>query len=432
MNRMSSVETTLVVRSFHDSPSPTTVLKQAIQDKQICNLQLLSIIFRQCTADALVKLLQDGRNWKTVKLIRCKLNQVDDARDMMMALQYVEHVEFSWTWHVHDLKYALATTKEESRLKTLVLRETHLADDTSLEEGLSRTQSLKELEVHQVLLYPLVESLTRGLQQNVYLERLDISYCKLPDESLAELVRAAFENNPYLTTLNIAGNECGPLGLLALGSILQCTDSNLETLNLSRQEFSSTANPTETKRQGFHNIGVFAEALAINSTLVRCDLSRNELTNDDAAVLGRALAQNRTLYELNLSFNNIGDEGMQEFSSYIPSMRVRRLSIKPNPLGNVGAQSLLDAMKENVHIEFLDSLLGFDVHCTRQLRLYTHLNRGGRRILQAENVLVGLWPIIFDRATTIPYYSDRDAHVRATVLFYLLQNGAEKFIVQQR
>ena len=430
---MSSIETTLVVRSFHDSPSPTTVLKQAMQDKQICNLQLLSIIFRQCTADALVELLQDGRNWKTVKLIRCKLNRVDDARAMMMALQYVEHVEFSWTWHVHDLKYALATTKEESRLQTLVLRETHLADDTSLEEGLSRTRSLKKLEIHQVLLHPFVESLSRGLQQNVYLERLDISCCKLPDENLAELVRAAFENNPYLTTLNIAGNECGPLGLLALGTILQCADSNLETLNLSRQELSSTADSTdETEEQGFHNIGVFAEALAVNSTLVRCDLSRNGLTNDDAAVLGRALAQNRTLYELNLSFNKIGDEGMQQFSSYVPSMSVRRLSIKPNPFGNAGAQYILDAIKDNMHIEFLDSLFGLDLHCARQLRLYAHLNRGGRRILQSESVVLGLWPLILDRATTIPYYSDRDAHVRATVLFYLLQNGADKFMVQQR
>jgi Ran GTPase-activating protein (RanGAP) involved in mRNA processing and transport len=430
---MSSVGTTLVVRSFHDSPSPTTALKQAMQDKQICNVQLLSIIFRQCTADALVELLQDGRDWKTVKLIRCKLNRVDDPRAMMMALQYVERVEFSWTWHVHDLKYALATTKEESRLQTLVLRETHLADDTSLEEGLSRTQSLKELEIHQVLLHPLVEYLTRGLQQNVYLERLDLSCCKLPDENLAELVRAAFENNPYLTTLNIAGNECGPLGLLALGTIVQCADSNLKTLNLSRQGFSSiAANATETEQQGFHNIGVFAEALAVNSTLIRCDLSRNELTNDDAAVLGRALAQNRTLYELNLSFNKIGDEGMQQFSFYVPSMCVRRLSIKPNPLGNVGAQYLLDAMKENVHIEFLDSLLGLDLDCTRQLRLYAHLNRGGRRILQAENVVLGLWPILLDRATTIPYYSDQDAHVRATVLFHLLQNGADQFLVQQR
>jgi hypothetical protein len=189
---MSSIETTLVVRSFHDSPSPTTVLKQALQDKQICNLQLLSIIFKQCTADALVELMQDGRNWKTVKLIRCTLDQVEDTRALMTALQYVQRVEFSWTSHVHNLEYALATTKQESRLHTLVLRETYIGDQGwSFEEGLSQTQSLKELELHRIsLLYPFVESLTRGFEQNVSLERLDISNCNLTDEILAELVEA--------------------------------------------------------------------------------------------------------------------------------------------------------------------------------------------------------------------------------------------------
>ena len=140
------------------------------------------------------------------------------------------------------------------------------------------------------------------------------------------------------------------------------------------------------------------------------------------------LTYNVTLRELNLSFNRIGNEGIRQLAVYIPHIsKLQRLALRPNPFDTFGAKYFLQAMTQNQSLEYLDSWIGIEDAVVTALRYWTHLNRGGRRILTAAttstSIAPGIWPLVLERATTIPYYSDRDAVVRPSVLYYLIQNG---------
>ena len=57
-----------------------------------------------------------------------------------------------------------------------------------------------------------------------------------------------------------------------------------------------------------------AEALAINSTLTTLDLSGNEVWDEGAVRLAEALTTNSTLTTLNLIANKFGDEGAKRLA----------------------------------------------------------------------------------------------------------------------
>ena len=217
--------------------------------------------------------------------------------------------------------------------------------------------------------------------------------------------------------LDLRGNNCSRRALAALGNWIRMPHCAVELLILSRQEQPIRDAPIE-----------FWNGISQNKSIRRLDLSRNALQVADMDQLGSSIAENETVLELNLSFNKLNDDAMDKFCHHVPSFRtLRRLALRPNPFRSKGAQSLLEAMKENFSLEYLDSLL--DLEEAPLLRYYTHLNRGGRRILQSKDPPpVGLWPLLLERSTTIPYYSDNDGKVRPDVLYCLLRNGSDRFI----
>lgn len=113
----------------------------------------------------------------------------------------------------------------------------------------------------------------------------------------------------------------------------------------------------------------------------------------------------RRLEELNVSFNDIGAEGILEFAKLLPNMKtLKRVSLRPNSWDDFSKQSaqecgaaLLEGVRKNTSIEYLDSLLG--VPQAPLLRYYADLNWAGRRILTTSHpVPLGLWSLILERA----------------------------------
>jgi hypothetical protein len=94
---MSSIETTFDLSTTVDLVKPCNRVKAGhTHDKQICTIcSCCPLFFGHVRPRMLLwNFCRTGQNWKTVKLTRYKLNQADNARDMMMAMQCVKHVEF--------------------------------------------------------------------------------------------------------------------------------------------------------------------------------------------------------------------------------------------------------------------------------------------------------------------------------------------------
>jgi len=121
--------------------------------------------------------------------------------------------------------------------------------------------------------------LSRLLQNDPNLNKLNLSYKKLNDSDINELI-LALKNNTFLTSLNISHNEITDEAVKKIA-----TNKSLISLNLS-----------------WNNLGDdSAIALAQNQTIINLNLEHNNLGNKGA----RALASNQILISLNIHSNKI-------------------------------------------------------------------------------------------------------------------------------
>jgi len=99
-----------------------------------------------------------------------------------------------------------------------------------------------------------------------------------------------------------------------------------------------------------------ASALKTNFSLRVLGLYRNLLTSRGAKMLSRGLMRNRTLMELDVGLNEIGDQGCCAIASALSTAgcSLRRLKIKSNNIGDSGMTSLFKALRRNFKLSYLD------------------------------------------------------------------------------
>ena len=90
-----------------------------------------------------------------------------------------------------------------------------------------------------------------------------------------------------------------------------------------------------------------AQALSINRTLVRLNLSGNCVAAEGGVQLGEALTRNNVLTELSLAHNSIGDEGAFSLAEALklPTNALAMLDIGYNQIGARGAKALAGALR---------------------------------------------------------------------------------------
>ncbi|KAL0208034.1 hypothetical protein P9112_010621 [Eukaryota sp. TZLM1-RC] len=91
-----------------------------------------------------------------------------------------------------------------------------------------------------------------------------------------------------------------------------------------------------------------ARALESNSTLTQLNLSDNNIADEGASSLARALESNYTLTQMNLSDNNIADEGASSLARALESnYTLTQLNLSDNNIADEGASSLARALESN-------------------------------------------------------------------------------------
>lgn len=158
--------------------------------------------------------------------------------------------------------------------------------------------------------------------------------------------------------LNLSDNYVGTSGALSLASALR--------QNQSLVELRARANEL-----GDEGVGAICEALAARGDAAESegssssgggirvvDFGNNSLTSDGAAPLAELLA-NRTLRELNLYMNELGDAGATVLSKALKGDRtLRSLDLGGNAVGPDGARALADALSGNRTLHSLE--LGYN------------------------------------------------------------------------
>jgi hypothetical protein len=85
---------------------------------------------------------------------------------------------------------------------------------------------------------------------------------------------------------------------------------------------------------------------------------------------------------------------------------------------------LLRSIRANVTLEFLRLPEILPREAMQEIQHYMVLNRGGRRLLQAENVPLGLWAVAIERVTAVMKYEDSPIEKSACIIYELLRGPA--------
>ena len=324
------------------------------------------------------------------------------------------------------------------------------------EEGLYRHPSIQRVYfVNDDLNDTSGEYVAKILDENCTLQELYLGENNLGDEGVASIVKKMIQNNAVtaiwhldlrsnnitstgamslqgliihhatLRSLELSDNEIGDSGLMALSRGLQQTTHRplLHRLNVQSNLITNDSGPT------------IAAMLRSNRSLQELNLSFNSLGDDGVAIIVSALTttattntttthhhhhhqrENTTLHTLSLRRNGITNVGAQGIGAALPNMKgLKELLLSKNDIDGLGVKAILHGLRSNVEIEYID----VDYHTKQQVpstniatsiasssSLWLQremvrcmkLNKAGRRIFRST-VPRSLWPLLFGRMTT--------------------------------
>ena len=217
------------------------------------------------------------------------------------------------------------------------------------------------------------------------LRSLNIRDCRLTDLSLAPILVAA-QKCPTLTSLDLGSNKMDAEASSAMGLLLAAPDCPLLELGVSKADVDDAecgalvgrleANANLTALDLSHNLIGGGEVASLTdpafSTGARAiarmlegghgggairvlNLAWNMIRRESATALGRSLAGNLHLVDLDLSYNSFGDEGGLAVAGALFSNRtLRRLHLASNALQTRAAFALAAGCRENPRLEYLD------------------------------------------------------------------------------
>ena len=125
------------------------------------------------------------------------------------------------------------------------------------------------------------------VEHDLPVRELDLSYNELSDGAAAALAETLCANK-NISTLNLRGNEIGPVGCIALARVLEAEDgtstqqTNLQNLDVSRNPLTCAGG------------AALANALRMNTTLTRLDLESSSLGLKALSALCGAISESNT------------------------------------------------------------------------------------------------------------------------------------------
>ncbi|XP_051865121.1 NACHT, LRR and PYD domains-containing protein 3-like isoform X2 [Pristis pectinata] len=182
----------------------------------------------------------------------------------------------------------------------------------------------------------------------------------------AENLAYALTANRSLTELDLGGNTLGDSGVKLLSAALRNPECKIQRLWLWRVDLTDSgaedlASALSTNRSlteldlGYNDLGDSGVKLMCASLrdpeckIQKLDLSRVGLTDSGAVDLVSALGTNRSLTELDLGYNELGDSGVKHLSVALrdAECKIQRLGLTCNDLTASCAEDLASALSAN-------------------------------------------------------------------------------------
>ncbi|XP_078059765.1 NACHT, LRR and PYD domains-containing protein 3-like [Mustelus asterias] len=194
------------------------------------------------------------------------------------------------------------------------------------------------------------------------IQKLDLRGNNLTD-SCAKDLASALSANRSLIDLDLSYNNLGDSGVKLLSVALRNLECQIQKLSLYGNNLTDScaedlASALSTNRSlidlnlGSNNLGdsgVKLLSVALRNPdckIQKLDLRGNALTDSCAEDLASALSTNRSLIDLNLGSNNLGDSGVKLLSVALrnPDCKIQKLHLDKNALTDSCAEDLASAL----------------------------------------------------------------------------------------
>ena len=190
-----------------------------------------------------------------------------------------------------------------------------------------------------------ISILSFGLEGRNNIKRLDISWCDISSDGV-EAIRNCLRNNNTLLELNMSychiSNE----------SIAKIIDASrkLQVLNVS----NNYSNYVDAKNATQQELCMVAEAIGKNTSLQELNISHNNLQDDGSMLIAEQLKFNETLQCLNISANRITNIGAVHIAEALyVCTSLHELNISKNRITYEGVVVLLDYTEVNKTLKTL-------------------------------------------------------------------------------
>ncbi|XP_078059021.1 NACHT, LRR and PYD domains-containing protein 12-like [Mustelus asterias] len=262
-----------------------------------------------------------------------------------------------------------ALRNPECKIRKLDLRGNDLTDSCAedLASALSTNRSLIDLNLGGNKLGDSgVKLLSVALRNpDCKIQKLHLRGNDLTD-SCAEDLASALSTNRSLIDLNLSGNKLGDSGVKLLSVALRNPDCKIQKLHLRGNALTDScaedlASALSTNRSlidldlGNNKLGdsgVKLLSVALRNPdckIQKLHLNANALTDSCAEDLASALSTNRSLIDLNLGYNKLGDSGVKLLSVALrnPECKIQKLHLRGNDLTDSCAEDLASALRTN-------------------------------------------------------------------------------------
>ncbi|XP_068506899.1 NACHT, LRR and PYD domains-containing protein 3-like isoform X4 [Syngnathus scovelli] len=318
---------------------------------------------------------------QVLRLCDCKLSKksCEALASVLSSSRTLSHLDLSWNDLHDDGLEALAAglAKPQCTLQVLWLYRCKLSKKSgeALASVLSSSRTLSHLDLSFNNLHDDgLEALAAGLAKpQCTLQDLRLVRCWLRKKS-CEALASVLSSSRTLSHLDLSGNDFHDDGLEALAAGLAKPQCTLRLLTLYRCKLSKkscealasvlsssrTLSRLDLSCNDLHDDGL--EALAAGLAKPQCTLQvltlyRCKLSKKSCEALASVLSSSRTLSHLDLSCNNLHDDGLEALAAGLakPQCTLQVLRLVRCRIGTRGCVSLAKALRSNPsHLQELD------------------------------------------------------------------------------
>jgi hypothetical protein len=257
-------------------------------------------------------------------------------------------------------------------------------------------------------------ALANSLLNNTNIEIFRLTGTIFGDEGANAFSRIL--NTTSIKILDLKKNRIGNLGIISLSNIL-INNTTIIDLDLGINRFDAADE--------------LANVIRVNKTIINLHLYGNYLGNKGVEAIGKALIENNTLRKLDISMNNIGSDGAIALAIGLESNNtLTELSLWNNNIGSDGAIALAKSLESNNTLTalYLDENNIGDTGFSKLAEALSRNNTLTTLRISGNKITILPIDLALNEGITEFHYSDNEIEN----IHFLVVQWLEKFEEQQR